>query len=256
MLLAELPFEDLEPGDFEDFAVTLARSLYPGAEPFRQGKSGHTQYGFDVVVERGGKVLAGIQCKRAQEFGPREVTKAVTAATMKADTALIFLSRTASPDARAALRAHRGWQLWDKNKLSHAVHDLPLDRAVSLVDRYFPLLREKFLGVPLPGPWLDPAQYFSRTSRSERSSHQWPLVGRDGLLEDLAQFAIRTCWARGTSGRARRDWQDEDVARVVRAPASARGLCQVPGTRPGYRPPGVRAASGRPAACSHRRRPR
>lgn len=189
VLRTELPFENLEPGDFEDFAVTLARSLYPGAEPFRQGKSGHTQYGFDVVVERGGEVLAGIQCKRVQEFGPKEVRKAVAAATMKVGTALIFLSRTASPDARAALRAHRGWQLWDKNKLSHAVHDLPLDRAVPLVDRYFPLLREKFLGVPLPGPWLEPAQYFGRTSRSERSTHQWQLVGRDGLLEALTQFA-------------------------------------------------------------------
>ena len=188
-LLAELPFEDLEPGDFENFAVTLARSLYPGAEPSRQGKPGHTQYGFDVLVERDGKVLAGIQCKRVQEFGPKEVSKAVAAATMEVGTALIFLSRAASPDARAALRAHHGWQLWDKNNLSHTVHELPLDRAVPLVNRYFPLLREKFLGVPLPGPWLEPAQYFSRTGRSERSSHQWPLVGRDGMLEDLAQFA-------------------------------------------------------------------
>ena len=100
------------------------------------------------MVERDGKVLAGIQCKRVREFGPQEVNKAVAAATMEVGTALIFLSRAASPDARAALRAHRGWQLWDKNKLSHIVHELPLDRSVPLVDRYFPLLREKFLGVP------------------------------------------------------------------------------------------------------------
>jgi hypothetical protein len=193
-LLAELPLEELDPGDFEDFAVTLAGALYPGTEVYRLGIAGHKQYGFDVLVERDGAVLAGIQCKRVRQFGPREVAKAVGAAVMEVDTALIFLSRAASPDARAALRAHRGWQLWDKSKLSHQVHDLPLDRAVSLVDRYFPLLRERFLGIP-SGPWLEPARYFSRTGHSERSSHQWPLTGRDNLLEELARFAA------GSAGR-------------------------------------------------------
>jgi transcriptional regulator with XRE-family HTH domain len=186
--LAELPLEELDPGDFEDFAVTLACALYPGAEAYRLGKSGHKQYGFDVLVEQDGAVLAGIQCKRVRQFGPREVTKSVAAAAMEVDAALIFLSRAASPDARAALRAHRGWQLWDRNKISHKVHDLPPDRAVLLVDRYFPLLREKFLGIPL-GPWLEPVRYVSRTGHSERSSHQWPLTGRDNLLDELARFA-------------------------------------------------------------------
>ncbi len=188
-LLAELPFDELEPGEFEDFAVSLARSLFPGTEPYRQGKSGHTQFGFDVTVERDGRVLAGIQCKRVREFGPKDVDKLVAATTMKADKAFIFLSRAASPAARAAIRAHRGWQLWDKNKLSHIVHEMPHHRSVPLVDRYFPLLRQKFLGVRLPGPWLEPALFFSRTGRSERSSHQWPLVGRDGMLNDLTLFA-------------------------------------------------------------------
>ncbi len=188
-LLAELPFENLAPDEFEDFAVTLVKALYPDTVAYRQGKSGHTQYGFDVVVERDGKVVVGVQCKRVQEFGPKEVKTAVAAATMKVGTAMIFLSRSASPDARATLREHRGWQLWDKNKLSHAVHELPLDRSVPLVDRYFPLLRERFLGVALPGPWLKPDRYFNPTGRSEHSRHHWSLVGRDRVLEDLVQFA-------------------------------------------------------------------
>jgi transcriptional regulator with XRE-family HTH domain len=188
-LLAELPFDELAPDEFENFAVTLAGHLYPGDDAYRMGKSGHTQYGFDVVVERDGEVAAGIQCKRVQKFGPEEVHEAVAAAKITVADAYIFLSRTASPDARAAIRAHRGWRLWDKNKLSHLVHELSLDRAVPLVDRYFPLLRERFLGVPLPGPWLDPAQYFSRTARSERASHRWALVGRDGIFDELTRFA-------------------------------------------------------------------
>jgi transcriptional regulator with XRE-family HTH domain len=188
-LLAELPLEGLTAEEFEDFAVTLAGALYPDAEAHRQGKTGHKQDGFDVLVERDGQVLVAIQCKRVRQFGPREVGKAVTAATTEGiDTALIFLSRTASPDARAALRAHPGWQLWDRNKLSHKVHELPLDRAVSLVDRYFPLLREKFLNVPLPGPWLQPEQYFARSGRSERLGHRWPLVGREDTVGELARF--------------------------------------------------------------------
>ena len=32
LLLAELPFDELSPEEFENFAVTLADSLYPGAE--------------------------------------------------------------------------------------------------------------------------------------------------------------------------------------------------------------------------------
>lgn len=188
-LLAELPLEGLTAEEFEDFAVTLAGALHPDAEAYRQGKTGHKQDGFDVLVERDGQVLVGIQCRRVRQFGPREVSKAVTAATTEGmGTALIFLSRAASPDARAALRAHPGWQLWDKNKLSHKVHELPLDRAVSLVDRYFPLLREKFLNVPLPGPWLQPEQYFVRSGRSERLGHEWPLVGREDTVDELARF--------------------------------------------------------------------
>ncbi len=188
-LLAELPFDELAPDEFEDFAVTLAGNLYPAGDSYRMGKSGHTQYGFDVVIERGGEVVAGIQCKRVQKFGPEEIHKAVGAAKMPVDDAYIFLSRTASPDARAAMRAHRGWRLWDKNKLSHVVHGLSLDRSVPLVDRYFPLLRERFLGVPLPGPWLEPGQYFNRTGRSERAGHRWVLVGRDSILDELTDFA-------------------------------------------------------------------
>jgi transcriptional regulator with XRE-family HTH domain len=188
-LLAELPLERLAPDEFENFAVTLAGNLYPEADSYRMGGSGHLQYGFDVVAERDGEVVAGIQCKRVQQFGPEDVHKAVAAAKIEVGDAYIFLSRAASPDARAAMRAYRSWRLWDKNKLSHVVHELSLDRAVPLVDRYFPLLRERFLGVPLPGPWLKPSEYFSRNGRSERASHRWALVGRDGILDQITAFA-------------------------------------------------------------------
>lgn len=207
-LLAELPFDNLAPAEFEDFAVSLAGALYPDAQAYRLGESGHAQHGFDVVVERDGKVVVGIQCKRVRRFGPHDVQAAITAATMEVATAMIFLSRSASPAARSVLRAHAGWQLWDKNKLSHAVHELPLHRSQPLIDRYFPFLRERFLGVPQPGPWLNPEQYFDyHDGKSFR--HSWALVGQDETIEELVKFAtgfghrVGALVGRGGTGKSR-----------------------------------------------------
>jgi transcriptional regulator with XRE-family HTH domain len=188
--LAELPLDVLEPQEFEDFAVSLLKELYPQArQPYRLGKSGHKQHGFDVVAEQDGRVRVAVQCKRVARFGPAEVNKAVAAAEMPADEAFIFLSKVATPLAHAAMRQHQGWQLWDRQRLSHAVHDLPPGASARIVDRYFPNLRYDFLGLTLLGPWLDPAGYFRRIARSEHYSHRWRLVGRSRVLDDLTAFA-------------------------------------------------------------------
>jgi len=188
--LAELPLDLLDPQEFEEFAVSLLRELYPQAgQPYRLGKSGHKQHGFDVVAEQDGRVRVAVQCKRVARFGPADVDKAVTAAEMPADEAFIFLSRVATPLAHAAMRQYQGWQLWDRQRLSDAVHDLPPAAAARIVDRYFPNLRYDFLGLMLPGPWLDPAGYFRRIARSEHYSHRWRLVGRGRVLDDLSAFA-------------------------------------------------------------------
>jgi transcriptional regulator with XRE-family HTH domain len=187
--LAELPLDLLDPQEFEEFAVSLLKELYPQAgQPYRLGRSGHKQHGFDVVAEQDGRVRVAVQCKRVARFGPAEVNKAVGAAEMPADEAFIFLSRVATPLAHGAMREHRGWQLWDRQRLSDAVHDLPPGAAARIVDRYFPNLRYDFLGLMLPGPWLDPAGYFRRIARSEHYSHRWRLVGRARVLDDLTAF--------------------------------------------------------------------
>jgi transcriptional regulator with XRE-family HTH domain len=188
--LDELPLQTLGFREFEDFAASLLGALYPGArQPYLLGGPGHEQGGFDVVVERDdGRVIAAVQCKRAERFGPAEVRKAVAAATMVADERYVFLSKVASPAAHAVMREHAGWQLWDRQRLSHAVRDLPLGAAARIVDRYFPGLRHGFLGLLGPGPWLYPEEYFGRIARSDHYSHRWRLVGRDGVLEDLVAF--------------------------------------------------------------------
>lgn len=188
--LSELPLHLLSSAEFEDFAVALAGALRrPDGLARRLGATGHKQFGFDVVVEKDGTVTDAIQCKRVARFGPGDVDDAIAKASMKARRRYIFLSRIASPAAADAARRHRGWQLWDRNTLSHQVHGLPLSDKLQIVDRFFPQLREDFLGVRLPSLWLDPADYFARTARSERYSHRWPLVGRDELLKQVAAFA-------------------------------------------------------------------
>jgi hypothetical protein len=168
----------------------LLKELYPQAGlPYRLGKSGHKQHGFDVVAEQDGRVRVAVQCKRVMRFGPAEVNRAVAAAEMSADEVLIFLSRVATPAAYAAMRQHQGWQLWDRQRLSHIVQNLPPGAGARIVDRYFPNLRYDFLRLMLPGPWLDPAGYFRRIARSEHYSHRWRLVGRERVLDDLTAFA-------------------------------------------------------------------
>jgi transcriptional regulator with XRE-family HTH domain len=189
-LLAELPFDVLDPQEFEEFAVSLLKELYPQAtRPYQLGGPGHKQGGFDVVAETDDKVLAAVQCKRVARFGPAEVHKAVAVAVLPAKEYFLFLSSVASPAAHTAMRQYQGWQLWDRKRLSEVVHDLPPGAAVRIVDRFFPGLRYDFLRVMLPGPWLEPADYFGRLARSDYYSHQWRLVGRGQVVDSLRAFA-------------------------------------------------------------------
>lgn len=187
-VLAELPFERLSPDDFENFAASLLNAIYGLGSARRLGKSGHKQDGFDVIVQQAGRTVAAVQCKRVAQFGPAKVVKAVADATMTADKAYIFVSRIVQPAAYTTMLSYPGWELWDKSTLSHRVHDLPEPDRARLVEQYFPDLFEDFLGVPR-GPWLSADQYFTSTTRSDRYTHKWELVGREDLLADVCQFA-------------------------------------------------------------------
>lgn len=187
-VLSELPFERLSPEDFEDFAASLLNALHGPGSARRLGKSGHKQFGFDVIVQKDGRTVAAVQCKRVAQFGPAALGKAVREATMEADSRYIFVSRAVQPAAYSEMLKHPRWEVWDKNTLSHRVHDLPKPDKARIVDRYFPDLFEDFIGDPR-GPWLNPEQHFARTTLNDRYTHDWKLVGRDDLLMDLCQFA-------------------------------------------------------------------
>ena len=133
--------------------------------------------------------LATAQCKRHLTFGPAAVKKAVAEVTINAEAHHLFLSRqAATPAARNAVASFSEWTLHDGEDTSRYIRTLqPLDRAVRLVDTYFPMHREAFLGVPQPGPWLLAEEAFDLGS-NQLFNHHWRLVGRDDELQALVEI--------------------------------------------------------------------
>lgn len=184
-----LKLSDLSPDRLEQFTADLAHALYPGANVSRYGEQGHKQEGIDVIVDKAGKTLATFQCKRRQTFGPGEVKKTVECVIVTAPKHHIVLARPASPEARKEIRKYRKWTLWDPEDVSRIIRmDLPKDKAVRIIDAYFPGMREPFLGVPEPGPWLTPSEYFA-SSGGNIFSYDWRMVGREGLLKNVTLLA-------------------------------------------------------------------
>jgi transcriptional regulator with XRE-family HTH domain len=198
-LVSELPFEQLNPSDFEEFTADLLSDLHPDASVHRVGKTGHAQGGYDVLVESSGNLVRGAQCKREAQFGPAKVFAAVEEARTAAlepgaepvGSSVIALSRVASPDARKEMRKHPGWELWDRNDLSRKVRELDLDLSIRIVKRFFPTMLSDFLGVRRPGPWLDAEEYIERWHADKIYTHRWRLVGPSDAVDTLADFAAR-----------------------------------------------------------------
>lgn len=184
---AVLPLASLPPDRFEDLATELLQLLHTEGHASRFGGPGEKQHGIDVLVAGSdGHNLATGQCKRHLQFGAVAVRGAVHAATIEADRHYLFLSRnTASPGARQEIGKYPDWELWDGEDISRYTRSLPLDRAVRIVDTYFPGHREAFLGVRRTGPWLLPEDHFAQ-GRGQLVSHDWSLVGRADLVDRLA----------------------------------------------------------------------
>lgn len=190
-LTRAVPLEELPEERFEDLIAELMTTMYPNGHATRYGGRGHKQYGIDILVTHNGANLATGQCKRHREFGPAAVAKAIDEATVTAPKNYLFLSRlTATPAARTEAGKHPNWELWDGEDISRYVRSLPRERAVRIVDTYFPGHREAFLGVRSPGPWLLPEEHFD-ASRSAIFNHGWDLVGRQEQLDRLVADAYQ-----------------------------------------------------------------
>lgn len=185
-----LPFEQLSDEAFEAFVRDLYRGLHPAWEVTRNGSTGYKQFGVDVFAT-GEDERVGIQCKHEKRFGPADIQKVVEEVQPQAEitSGLIALSRpTASPEARLEVRKHPGWALWDGEDLAARVRELSKETQLMLIDAYFPRLRELFLGIADPSPWLPLAEYEPALAGRLGYDKQFGLVGRDEELGRLTQL--------------------------------------------------------------------
>jgi transcriptional regulator with XRE-family HTH domain len=193
-LLEELPFNRLDAYQFEAFCEALASRLYPHAqEVLRYGVSGDDQHGIDVRVVTADGERIGIQCKKYEKFQPASFAKAVSALDRdraRVDRCVLFLSTRASAAVREACEKLDEWTIWDSRTLSLKVAELPRDQALSLLSRFFPDMREEFLGERAPSVWQTPEEAFPESLPSPVYSHRFRLVGRTETLAEMNAFAV------------------------------------------------------------------
>ena len=188
-LVSTLPLQELQPEVFERLCADVMQALHPGAEVSLFGSRGHSQDGIDGLVLTVEDVRWTFQCKRHRQFGPAKVRAAVEAVEVEADKNVLMLSRTASPGARKEILRYSRWAIWDDEDLARKIrHEMPSDRAVRIVDTYFPGYRELFLGIPEPGPWLTTDEMFRRSVSSDLFKHSWSLVGRECVVAEILDF--------------------------------------------------------------------
>jgi transcriptional regulator with XRE-family HTH domain len=204
------PVDGLSPESFERFSQALLEQLYAGARVHAVGGQGHTQLGSDIDVTLDNGTCYSFQCKRVGQFGPSDVEKAIAAYTGAASQKFILLSRIASPRARAAIRRHGGWNLWDKEDISRRVRGLSREQQVRLVTTFFPERRFALLGETADGRWQTSDEFFAPYMSGHGAfSHDWPLVGRTTELAELsaklrdASIKVILLTGAGGSGKSR-----------------------------------------------------
>jgi transcriptional regulator with XRE-family HTH domain len=184
------PIEALTPESFERFLDDLLHYLYRDAREVRRaGKTGHTQGGIDLLVVQADGTRFTFQCKRVVRFGPAEVLAAVRAQTEPATRKFLVLSRVASPQAAAALRAFEDWELWDSEDINRLIRQrLSGEEQIRLIDTYFPNQRFALLGVAAPAPWQTVDEFFAPFhGKLATFSHDWSLVGRATVADDIVR---------------------------------------------------------------------
>lgn len=223
-VVKNLPLDALDPEAFEQILAVLLDRLRPEWAVHRLGKTGHTQGGADVMATdpATGRRL-GVQCKRMAQFGPAQVEAAVAAFPETMEEKVIALSRVASPQARAQIASHAGWDLWDQDDITRQFRTLPNHVQDQIVETYFPGQNLELLGRTRIGPWQDLETFFRPFSQpGALFTHEWALSGREDDLQDLmARMAdpgtpLTVLAAAGGMGKSRllleavRKWRDDD----------------------------------------------
>lgn len=182
-----LPLHALSADSFERFSLDFLATHFPFEKVHPAGKSGHKQFGIDIEVVFADSTIHTFQCKREKDFGAAKVRRAIAAHSAQAAKKFILLSRVASPRARAEVRTHADWDLWDQEDISRQFRSLPIVEQRRIVDIFFPGQRFPLLGESAPGPWLTVADFFAPQLVKGRVFNQgWELVGRARELDGLA----------------------------------------------------------------------
>jgi transcriptional regulator with XRE-family HTH domain len=219
-LSTQFPVDALDPATFEQFVADVVQTLQPSADVRVQGSRGHKQEGTDIIARFPDRRIWSFQCKRVERFGKAEIDKAIAYHSIEAERAYLVLSKIASPAAVAAVEAHRGWALWDKQDLTRKIRSLPIETQERLVDIYFRGQRMALLGRSEPGPWLTAEDYFAPfKGRGAVFSHDWSLVGREGeiaaLVEALGRDDMPFALLTGPGGMGKTRILKEGIQRFV-----------------------------------------
>jgi len=199
------PIDGLTPDSFERFSRHFLQAMYPEARVENAGGEGHTQDGLDVTANFPDGTTFSFQCKRTGEFGPQKVHAAVAKHTVAATKKVLLLTKVASPQARAAMKEHPGWEIWDREDISHKIRQLSVDDQIRLVDIFFRGQRFALLGVNEAGPWETSGQFFAPFTNADGVfNHVWNLVGRkndfDAMVQALSDPTISAVLLIGTGG--------------------------------------------------------
>lgn len=199
------PIDALSPDSFERFCRHFLQAMYPEARVERAGGQGHTQDGLDVSADFPDGTSFSFQCKRTGEFGPQKVHAAVAKHTVAATKKVLLLTKVASPQARAAMKEHPGWEIWDREDISYKIRQLSIAEQIRLVDIFFRGQRFALLGIDEAGPWETSETFFAAFANADGVfNHVWNLVGRkedfDALLQALSDPTLSAVLLVGTGG--------------------------------------------------------
>jgi transcriptional regulator with XRE-family HTH domain len=199
------PIDSLTPESFERFCRHFLQAMYPDARVEHAGGQGHTQDGLDVTALFPDGSTFSFQCKRTEEFGPRKVHDAAVKHTVAATKKVLLLTKVASPQARAAMNEHPGWEIWDREDISYRIRQLSIEEQIRLVDIFFRGQRFPLLGENDAGPWETGQEFFAAFANADGVfNHAWSLVGRKtdlaALVDALNDETISAVLLIGTGG--------------------------------------------------------
>ncbi|HTA39431.1 MAG TPA: hypothetical protein VK760_10155 [Candidatus Acidoferrales bacterium] len=198
------PLLDFHPhsaaANFEWFQRLCVHILnaHPNFENVRQiGIAGDAQEGLDLIgtyVPDG--VPWGFQCKQVDEFSAAHVEAAIKKIPKTPQHPCtqyrILLSRSASEKTRQRALDEGNWDVIDEGGLSQLVRELPRDKAIDIVQRYFGRYWvERFLGVEAAGTFATPERFFRPfVNKGSLLHHDRPMRGRDELLDLLRAWDV------------------------------------------------------------------